>query len=146
MKRRMRRSNVDRQTTGFRELEHTADWEIEVWSPDLPGLFEQAARGMYALSGTLLAPGPRCIQSLEVKAHDPESLLVSFLSELLYRGEKEGLGFDRFELRLQDDQLSAQLEGAPILSCNKEIKAVTYHRMKIQETKKGLRVNIVFDV
>ena len=135
-----------KQAAGFRELEHTADWEIEVWGPDLAGLFEQAARGMYTLSGALLAPTPRCTQSLEVKAHDPESLLVSFLSELLYRGEQEGLGFDRFELHLQENQLSAQLEGAPILSWNKEIKAVTYHRMKIQETEKGLRVNIVFDV
>ena len=36
---------------GFREHAHTADWELEVWAPDLPALLEQAAHGMYAISG-----------------------------------------------------------------------------------------------
>ena len=40
---------------GFREHAHTADWELEVWAPDLPTLLEQAARGMYAISGVQLA-------------------------------------------------------------------------------------------
>ena len=26
------------QLAGFRELEHTADWQLEVWAPDLPGV------------------------------------------------------------------------------------------------------------
>ena len=39
---------------GYREIEHTADWELKVWAPDLRGLLEQAARGMYALSGIIL--------------------------------------------------------------------------------------------
>jgi SHS2 domain-containing protein len=43
---------------GFREHAHTADWELEVWAPDLPTLLEQTACGMYAISGVLLQPGP----------------------------------------------------------------------------------------
>jgi SHS2 domain-containing protein len=39
------------QVAGYREREHTADWELEVWAPDLPRLLEQAARGMYRLAG-----------------------------------------------------------------------------------------------
>ena len=26
---------------GFRENEHTADWALEVWAPDFPGIIEQ---------------------------------------------------------------------------------------------------------
>jgi hypothetical protein len=44
---------------GFREHAHTADWELEVWAPDLATLFVQAALGMYALSGVILQPGRR---------------------------------------------------------------------------------------
>ncbi len=62
--------------SGYKEIEHTADWELEVWAPDLLGLLEQAARGMYALSGTCLAPGTRLRRSLSLPANDPESLLV----------------------------------------------------------------------
>ena len=32
-------------------MEHTADWELEVWAEDLSGLLEEAAGGMYELMG-----------------------------------------------------------------------------------------------
>ncbi len=139
-------SGMEKHKAGFRELEHTADWELEVWAPDLVTLLEQAARGMYTLSGIRLGPGPRQPRTLAVQAHDPESLLVSFLSELLFLGEQEGLGFDSFDLQLEGDRLQARLAGAPIVSTDKEIKAVTYHQLQVRETQEGLRVNIVFDV
>ncbi|MGD2159456.1 MAG: archease [Anaerolineales bacterium] len=131
---------------GFREREHTADWELEVWGPDLVTLLEQAARGMYALTHIQLSPESRLTRELELPYDDPESLLVDFLSELLYLGEDQGIGFDSFEIRLDGDQLQAELEGAPIQSQAKEIKAVTYHNLRVRQTERGLEVNIVFDV
>lgn len=131
---------------GYREIEHTADWELEVWAPDLSALLEQAARGMYTLSGARLRAGPRLERALEIKFYDQESLLVSFLSELLYFGEHEGVGFDEFHLALQGQSLKAALHGAPIKQQNKEIKAVTYHKLAVRSIPSGLEVNIVFDV
>jgi SHS2 domain-containing protein len=101
---------------------------------------------MYTLSGAHLQPSPRQQRSFSISAPDPESLLVRFLSELLYFGEAEGLAFDGFDLRMNGDRLNAYLEGAPIASLGKEIKAVTYHNLKIQKNEQGLRVRIVFDV
>ena len=65
-------------SAGFQEVEHTADWELHVWAPDLGALLEQAARGMYQLSGTRLAGAPRVRRNLEIQAVDAESLLVRF--------------------------------------------------------------------
>lgn len=132
--------------SGYREIEHTADWELEVWAPDLTGLLEQAARGMYALTGTKLRAGPRIERRIELDMIDEESLLVGFLSELLYIGEMEGLGFDRFHLRLDGSRLDARLDGAPLESMSKEIKAVTYHNLRIEKSQEGLRARVVFDV
>lgn len=137
---------MNTDTAGFREIEHTADWELQVWAPDLPALFEQAARGMYALSGARLEDGPRQIYSLKLEAGDPESLLVTFLSELLYYGEQEELGFDSYQLHLDGKTLRAELGGAPLVAVEKEIKAVTYHNLDIHEGPRGLEVKIVFDV
>lgn len=134
------------QTCGYREIAHTADWELEVWAPDLPILLEQAARGMYALAGTRLHPQPRLSRTIEVAAPDAEILLVKFLSELLYLGEQDGLGFDAFDLRLDGDTLHAVVTGAPLAALSKEIKAVTYHNLAIRRTERGLEVRIVFDV
>jgi SHS2 domain-containing protein len=131
---------------GYQEVEHTADWQLEVWAPDLPLLFEQAALGMYALSDTRLEPEARLTREIELQGQDPESLLVSFLTELLYLGESQGLGFDGFDLQINGAYLFAQVEGAPIQTQSKEIKAVTYHNLEIRETSRGLEVSIVFDV
>ncbi len=137
---------MKRKTAGFREIEHTADWELEVWAPDILELLKQAALGMFLLSGAKLSDGPRVMREFEVTAVDPEGLLVSFLSELLYYGEREGLGFDRFELSLEGEKLWAQAEGAPFVSLDKEIKAVTYHNLEVRHEPGGLLVRIVFDV
>ena len=131
---------------GFREIAHTADWELEVWAPDLPALLEQAARGMYALSGARLALGERARRRLELGFQDGEAALVQFLNELLFLGEQEGLAFDSFDLRLEEGALHASLEGATMVGLDKEIKAVTYHRLRIQTGPDGLRTRIVFDV
>ena len=134
-------------TAGYRELAHTADWELEVWAPDLTGLLEQAARGMYAISGTRLGCRERQTRTLDLHGLDAESLLVRFLTELLWLGHQDGLAFDTFALTLLPGwSLQAQLSGTSILSLEKEIKAVTYHKLVIRRLAKGLAVNIVFDV
>lgn len=132
---------------GFREIAHTADWELEVWAPDLTGLLEQAARGMYAISGTYLQSGEREKRSLDLHALDAESLLVRFLSELLWLGEQENLAFDAYWFTLNPGwDLHIELTGAQISSQDKEIKAVTYHNLVIRRKAKGLAANIIFDV
>ena len=131
---------------GFREIEHTADWELEVWAPDLLALLEQAAIGMYTLEGVRLRAESRVDRSFSLPMEDAESLLVRFLGELLYLGEQENLAFDRFDLHLDAGWLHARLAGAAIETVRKEIKAVTYHNLAIRTTGKGLDVHIVFDV
>jgi SHS2 domain-containing protein len=131
---------------GYREIEHTADWELEVWAPDLRGLLEQAARGMYALSGICLERSKVEQRELVLKAEDDESLLVVFLGELLHFIEQDNLAFDEFQIELDGNALHAQLTGSPVLKIDKEIKAVTYHNLLVRQTGTGLHVNIVFDV
>jgi SHS2 domain-containing protein len=131
---------------GYREVEHTADWELHVWAPDLTALLDAAAQGMYALSHTKLAADPEEKREFELPFSDRESLLVDFLSELLFFGEDEGVAFDRYQFELNGSILKVQASGAPIQEQVKEIKAVTYHGLNIRESKLGLEVNIVFDV
>jgi SHS2 domain-containing protein len=132
---------------GFREHAHTADWELEVWAPDLPSLLEQAARGMYTLSGMRLQSGLPQTRSIRLHGEDAESLLVCFLTEVLWLEQEQGLGFDDFAIKVdQQFNLQAELYGSGIAKLDKEIKAVTYHNLAVLTTPQGLRVTIVFDV
>jgi protein archease len=131
---------------GFEEIPHTADWSVRIWAPDLPSLFKEAARAMNSLSGTVVGDGPRVRRMFETEAADPESMLVAFLSELLYYQEQEALAFDVFDLRVAAQWLKVEMEGAQIASSEKAIKAVTYHNLKIEKTDQGVETTIVFDV
>jgi SHS2 domain-containing protein len=51
---------------------------------------------MYALSATQLEQGAPVSRIFELEASDPESLLVTFLGELLFFSEGEGLAFEPF--------------------------------------------------
>src|SRR5688572_24872516 len=131
---------------GFEEISHTADWSARVWADDLPFLFVEAARAMNSLSGTVIGAGPRVTRTFGAEGPDVESLLVAFLSELVYYHAQEHLTFDVFDLRVAAQWLKAEMEGATIETVEKAIKAVTYHNLKIEKTAEGFETTIVFDV
>lgn len=131
---------------GYEEIPHTADWSIRVWAQDMVGLLAESARGMYWLAGARLADDPREVHTYETTGPDGESLLVAFLSELVYYAEQENLGFDDFDIQIKDGRLKVEMGGAPLHLLDKAIKAVTWHNLKINETARGLEVEIVFDV
>jgi SHS2 domain-containing protein len=138
----------------YEEVQHTADWSLCVWAATMNELFVEAARGMNALTGARpnlgaaegQASGPITHRTFEATAPDPESLLVSFLSELVYAAEHEHLVFANFEVEVDGQTLKVEMEGAPLVTINKTIKAVTYHNLHIQQTGRGYEVEIVFDV
>ncbi|MCL5428824.1 MAG: archease [Chloroflexi bacterium] len=131
---------------GFEEIEHTADWSLHVWAPDLAGLLEQAAKGMADLSGIKTKDEERVNRTIKVESTDAEGLLVNFLSELLHLMDEEGLVFDSFDLLVAENVVKATMEGSPIAERKKEIKAVTYHNLKIEKKSNRLEAEIVFDV
>jgi SHS2 domain-containing protein len=142
---------------GFEEISHTADWSVRVWALNLPSLFAESARAMNSLSGTKVGNGPRVKRTFESEGPDAESLLVAFLSELLYYQEQDNLAFDGFELQIEESArsdvavtkgqtLHVAMEGTQIASMDKAIKAVTYHNLQIKETEPGFETTIVFDV
>ena len=150
--------------SGFSEIEHTADWELEVWGPDLETMFAQAVHGMLSLMGLRLAQetesanwqeianlhgqrqSAQLTRRITLSAEDKESLLVAFLSEILYLFEGEGLGFASFNLTIQGDSLVCDAILAPVQEVEKEIKAVTYHNLSIHQTPNGCWARLVFDV
>ena len=131
---------------GFEEISHTADWSARVWAADLPSLFTEAAQAMSSLSGMTIGSGSRVKRTFETEGSDVESLLVAFLSELVYYQEQENLAFDVFDVRVAAQWLKVQMEGAQIESVDKAIKAVTYHNLKIEKTVEGFETTVVFDV
>lgn len=135
--------NVD-----FEEIEHTADWALRVRGRDLAELLLNAARGMVSLVVADPAAIPTNVKrQVELASIDPESLLVDWLSELVFWAETEGVIFHQFDLQaVTSTSLQATVHGGQAPDLKKHIKAVTYHNLEIVETEYGLEVTVVFDV
>ena len=132
-------------------LDHTADYMVEVSASSLSELFGEAARALFATITDLETVRPREEVSLSVEAGDMEELLVSWLTELLFLYENGQWLFCRFEPRLVDDKrLEAKAWGEKLdpdrHPIDREVKAVTYHRMAVVREGGLFKTTIVFDV
>jgi SHS2 domain-containing protein len=131
---------------GYRELDHTADWALRVWAPDLEGLFVQAAAGMFSLMGVTLHPEAGPERKMTVDGADAETMLVNFLGDLLLVNEQEQTALAPTALSIEPDRLTASCSTARVLDQEKEIKAVTFHELEIRQRDGLLETVIVFDV
>ncbi len=130
----------------FEELEHTADWSIRVTAGDFGGLLAEAARGMYSLMHLELARDDRVSRQIEVDGIDRETQLVAFLDELLFHLAHDREAYDRFDVAVQGELVSANVRGCAVTGQAKEIKAVTFHGLEIVEGDGRLEATIIFDV
>ncbi len=131
----------------YYEIEHTADWSLVVRAASLPELFVNAARGMYSLVADL-DQAPRTVErAVEVKGVDAEALLVNWLNELVYATEMEGEVFIEFAIHhWEPTRLEATARGGTGVPLKKQIKAVTFHNVRIVPADSGYQVTLVFDV
>jgi SHS2 domain-containing protein len=137
--------------SGYRIIDHTGDLGVEVEAPDFAELVRWAS---LALTDTLVElDRVRGIRTRRwtVEAENEEGLLVAQLQEILFRMDAEGMVFGDFKIeRLSARSLNCVAVGEALdrerHGFKTEIKAVTYHGLKIGEHEGKKTVRIIFDV
>jgi SHS2 domain-containing protein len=135
----------------FDVVEHTADTGIIAYGTDMPEAFANAAYGMFSLMADLRQVREETSRYVEAEAGDRESLVVSWLNELLYLFDMERIIFKRFEiLELTDTRLKADAYGEKVDPSRHKlrggVKAATYHTLKVAERKDHCSIRVIFDV
>jgi SHS2 domain-containing protein len=133
----------------FEEIEHTADIAIRVRGRDLAELFANAAYGMVCQIADPSTVTPTVEHLIELDGYDAETLLVSWLGELLYLGERDGCVFTAFEMdEVTPTRLRAVARGGAADEYLVHIKAVTFSDLKIShfDDDDGYETTVVFDV
>lgn len=135
----------------FEVIEHTADAGIRAFGCDLKELFENAGLGMFSLVTDLGSVEVKWTESVELSADGLEDLLVEWLSELLYRLDVQRMLIKSFEISEIDERhLKAKVGGEEIDEGKHElgmdIKAVTYHMLKVEKTDDTWEAQVIFDV
>ena len=133
----------------YKVISHTADVGIIAYGKTLSELFENAAYGMFSLITDIERVKEKGTIAISLQDNNLEELLIAFLNELQYYFSMKQLLFRKFEiLSLTDTKLKASVTGEKI-SDHKvlhEIKAATYHNLKIKKIKNNYQVQIIFDV
>ncbi len=135
----------------FRLLEHTADVGFEAFGATREEVFANAARALFYLIVELETIDPREEVQVQVTGPDPASVLVNWLSEILFLHDAEGWLFREFEIQsLQDDSLRAIARGEkfqrPRHQAKLLVKAITYHQLALGKTPRGWRAQVYVDI
>ncbi|HEY7334193.1 MAG TPA: archease [Bryobacteraceae bacterium] len=135
----------------FEILEHTADIGFRATAPSLTGLFEAAAEALVAI---VLDPDrvvPREAIGLSAEGESNETLLVNWLSEVLYWLDGEHFALCGFKVgEFGKGRIVVEAKGERRDSVRHEprliVKGVTYHQLKIEKTGEGWRCEVYLDV
>jgi SHS2 domain-containing protein len=130
----------------YKEIEHTADIGLDVYAKDFSGLLHQAGLGMLQLLGVNEPKNNAEALDLEFTFSQLEDVLVQALSEVLYQIEANDCIYLPERVIIRDLNACVHYVGIDSKDDLSEIKAVTYHQMKIVDDEKGLHTIIVFDV
>jgi SHS2 domain-containing protein len=142
----------------YRELEHTADVELEIYGNTIEELFINGIKGLFHLISSKLAvvvqPDifphglPQNIIELEASTH--EELLVQWLNEFIYNFFVKGTCPKGIKIKsLTEKNLRAEVEFkkySKTIKINSEIKAATYHNLKIERVNNIYQARVIFDV
>jgi SHS2 domain-containing protein len=141
----------DRPAPWLEFLDHTADVGIRVRAASLGELFERAAWGMMSLVTDPAAAEARDPETIEVEADDRGALMVRWLSEVNRLHQVRHRVFGRFQVeRVCDTRLTGHCVGESIDFSRHEvfgeIKAVTFHRLRVDCREGVWTAEVLFDV
>ncbi|MFA5270905.1 MAG: archease [Candidatus Omnitrophota bacterium] len=135
-------------------LSHAADLRVSVSAKTVERLFANTGLCLFDLLTDTKAK-PKITREIQLEAQNLEELLVFWLNELIsifYSFKFLPLQYkikisDLAELKI----LKAEVKGTDFDPYNNkhmklEIKAATYHDLKIEKDKKGFSTQIIFDV
>ena len=135
----------------FELFDHTADIGIRSRAGTLPDLVKIAGEGLYAIIGELVPGGQAQQVSVELNNAEPAVLLRDYLDELLVLFDRDHRLATSVQVATFDPgRLFATLETQVVdrdrSIYHHEVKAITYHELKIREIPDGFEATFIVDI
>lgn len=135
----------------FEILDHTADTGFRAWGGTLAELFENSARAMMAIAADTLEIEERAEKSIELEGEELGSLLVNWLSEILYLFDTNAFAAKDFRVeQITPTRLKARLVGEPRDPRRHPwaliLKAVTYYELRVEQRNNRWESQVFLDI
>jgi len=136
---------------GYELLDHTSDLRVRVSGKSLSDIFVCAATAAMDSITDRSKVAPRGRVEIAALGETYEELLVHWLEEILYLVETKGMVFREFGVNeIRNNGVLGWAKGEAVEpdrhELYSEIKAVTFHNLKIEASNAGYTVEIVFDI
>lgn len=138
----------------FKIVEDTtsADFVFEAYGATTNKLFANCALACFYAMTDPAGVDPVKSYKLEVKGQTTEELLYNFMAELIFIKDSEKVFLSQFDLDISPDNtiLKAVVSGEPI-DYNKhmiktDVKAATYHDLRVWVNKEGYSARMILDL
>jgi SHS2 domain-containing protein len=135
----------------YEVFEHTADLGIRVRAHDLNTLFAEAGRALFSvIVENLEDVRPTDTVHVELKGQETDFLLLDWLCELLFTFESRRLLLTRFSVTVGDRGLTGTATGERLdhsrHRLEHEVKAVTYHGLRVERSEEGWLAEVILDI
>jgi len=138
----------------FRDDIAGGDCAVEIEADSLEELFIEAGKAFTEAMVDITTVGSDNMFDVSLKEDDIERLFYDWLSELVYLKDSASMLFSEYEIKQletgKDFRLEATVGGERIdydkHDISADIKAVTLHRFKVEETDSGWRAFVIFDL
>ena len=132
-------------------FDHTADVGIRVFGNSLTKLFENAGFALFDIMTDVATVREHEMRCLTISRESIDELLVEWLNSLLYLNATELLLCSKFHIReIAEQHLTGEVWGEIFQDhrhvIKTEIKAVTYHGLRVYEDKGLWKAMVVVDV
>ncbi len=137
-------------TVHYETFEHEADIGIRGFGQTIEEAFENAAIALYSVMVNVATIAPIDMRVFAVTASDHELLFVEWLNALLSLSDIERMVFSRFEVDISGMTLTGRAWGEHLDQVRHqphvEIKAATYHMLRVKKEQGRFVAQCVVDV
>ena len=135
----------------YEVIDHTADVGIHVFGDDLKDLFQNAAMALMDQLVETEDLVARQERHLKISGNDLPDLMVNWLSEILYQWAEAEILVQSVQIEsITQNNLSSHLWVDPFSPerhvLKSEIKAITYHQVRVFKTASRWEAEVIFDV
>jgi SHS2 domain-containing protein len=132
-------------------FDHTADLGFRIRAANLDTLFAEAGQALFET----IVEDLRTIRldqrvDISLAGNEVDYLLFDWLKELLYHFDAEHLLLGKFEVHVTDQGLTATVWGEPLdrarHNLEHEVKAITYHGLRVEQTEGGWLAEVIVDI
>jgi SHS2 domain-containing protein len=132
-------------------FDHTADIGLHVFGRSLPELFENAGFALFDIITDIKTVQERQQRSFALQRDSLDELLAEWLGGLLFISAAELFLCRRFHVsRIDGKSLQAEAWGEPLQEprhvIKTEVKAVTYHNLRVYEEQGLWHAIVVLDI